>query len=76
MARQAERAALKARQTGDRTTLFWSERGAVCCALHAPYPGTDTWIWERWRLITGAEQQEWARAVGSAPRCEICRKED
>ncbi len=74
--KHAMAAAKRARETGDTSILFWSERGAVCCALHAPYPGTDTWIWERWRLITDAEQQEWTRTVGSAPCCEICRKED
>jgi hypothetical protein len=73
MARQAERAALIARKNGDRKTLFWSERGEVSCAIHAPYPGTDTWWWGRWKLLTEAEAQEWSRALGRSPRCEVCK---
>ena len=76
MASKAMAVAKQAREARDTSILFWSERGAVCCALHAPYPGTDTWIWERWRLMTDAESQEWTRALGQPPRCEICREED
>lgn len=29
--------------------VFWNERGRVVCACcHVPYPGSDTWVWERW----------------------------
>ena len=45
------RDALRAKEARDRTMLYWSERGAVCCAEHMPWPGTDTWIWERWMLM-------------------------
>ena len=68
--------ARRARERGDTSILFWSERGEVCCAQHAPYPGTDTWIWERWRPMTDGEQQEWVRTLGQPPRCEICREDD
>ncbi len=73
MNRQAIQTALKARHTGDRETLFWSERGAVCCAIHAPYPGSDTWNWERWSMMNEAETREWSRWLGRAPRCEVCK---
>ena len=76
MTQQAGQTALQARREGDRTTLFWSERGEVCCATHAPYPGSDTWRWERWRLLTAAETREWTRMLGCALRCEICREEE
>ena len=76
MGTSAIRIAERARKTGDRTTLFWSERGEVACALHAPYPGTDTWRWERWKLLTEAEAQEWSRVLGRSPRCEVCKQEE
>jgi len=73
MATEAMKAALKAREIGDRSTLFWSERGEITCALHAPYPGTDTWKWERWRLLTEQESREWTRQLGHPPKCEVCQ---
>jgi hypothetical protein len=73
MTEQAERIALQARRAGDRETLFWSERGAVCCATHAPYPGSDTWIWERWLPMKEAETREWTRLLGHPPKCEVCQ---
>ena len=69
---QAEQTALQARRAGDRETLFWSERGEVACAQHSPFPGSDTWIWERWSPMTEEERQEWTRLLGRPPRCEIC----
>ncbi len=73
MASRASQLAMKARESGDQTMLFWSERGEVCCATHAPYPGTDTWRWERWRLLTEEESREWSRQTGRPPKCETCR---
>jgi hypothetical protein len=58
--------------------LFWSERGAVACAAHAPYRGSDTWRWERWRRITPKVLAEIVRQggiAGRSPRCEVCGKE-
>jgi len=54
--------------------LYWSERGQIGCALpgHAPYRGTDTWVWERWRPITPREAAEFERDVGRPPACEVC----
>ena len=72
MTEQAEQTALTARRAGDRATLFWSERGEVTCATHAPFPGSDTWNWERWSPMTEAETREWTRLLGRGPRCEVC----
>ncbi len=72
MTQQAEQTALKARQTGDHTTLFWSERGEVCCATHAPYPGSDTWIWQRWTAMTEMDRRGWTQVLNRAPACEVC----
>ena len=63
----------KAREARDTSTLFWSERGEVCCALHAPYPGTDTWNWERWSPMSEEERREWTRLLGHPPKCEVCQ---
>ena len=72
MTEQAEQTALTARRAGDRNTMFWSERGEVCCALHAPYPGSDTWNWERWSPMTESDRQAWTQVLKRAPACEVC----
>jgi hypothetical protein len=72
MNQQAERTALEARRTGDQTALFWSERGELCCATHAPYPGSDTWNWERWQAMSESDRQAWTQVLKRAPSCEVC----
>ena len=72
MTEQAERTALQARRAGDRERLFWSERGEIACAQHAPYPGTETWTWERWSPMTETERQAWMQLLKRAPECEGC----
>jgi hypothetical protein len=54
--------------------LLWNVRGQVGCDLpgHAPYRGSDTWVWERWRPVTLNERIEFAAEVGYAPECEVC----
>ena len=55
--------------------VFWSERGEIVCACcHIPYPGSDTWIWERWEEITPAVMAEIDREGGHVA-CEGCGKE-
>ena len=49
------------------TVLFWSERGRITCAQHAPYRGSDTWNWERWQPVP-ADVLELPE--GDALRCE------
>jgi len=72
MATRVMKLAEAARKADDRTTLFWNERGSIDCAVHAPYPGTDTWVWERWTLMTDEHRQAWTAEVGP-PKCETCR---
>ena len=72
MANKAMEVAKQAREARDTSTLFWSERGEVTCATHAPYPGSDTWNWERWSPMTEEERREWTRLLGRAPECEVC----
>lgn len=56
-----------------RTRLCWSERGAICCLADAPYRGSDTWVWERWRAMTAREIEEFTAELGKPPCCECCR---
>ena len=47
--------------------VFWNERGAIVCACcHIPYPGSDTWVWERWEEITPEIMVEIDREGGRA----------
>jgi hypothetical protein len=50
---------------------FWSERGHITCFQHTPYPGSDTWEWERWEAITAREREELEREIGKV-KCEVC----
>ena len=54
--------------------VFWSERGEIVCACcYIPYPGSDTWIWERWEEITPEMVIE-AETLGHELACEGCGK--
>ena len=52
--------------------LFWSERGQIGCAKpgHMPFPGTDTFVWERWEPL----DEETARK--NRLRCESCAADE
>ncbi len=54
--------------------LLWSERGRVGCSIsgHAPYRGTDTWIWEQWKKVTARDATQFEREVGRPIACETC----
>ena len=54
--------------------LLWSEQGQIGCPLrgHAPYSGSDTFVFERWRAITPREAAAFEREVGRPPACETC----
>lgn len=55
--------------------VFWNERGSIVCACcHIPYPGSDTWVWERWEEITSETMVEIDREGGHVA-CEGCGKE-
>jgi len=60
--------------TTPKPLLYMSERGQIGCAApgHAPYRGTDTWIWERWKSLTPREAAEFESDVGRPPACEVC----
>ena len=55
--------------------LFWNEQGSVVCACcHIPYPGCDTWVWERWEEITPETMAEIDRQGGRVACEGCCRK--
>ena len=55
--------------------VFWNERGSVVCACCSiPYPGSDTWVWERWEEITPEVLAEIERQGGHGA-CEECGRE-
>ena len=56
--------------------MVWSERGAVNCADHTPYEGSDTWNWEKWEPVPVEAVEEQRRDPRyAALRCETCGKE-
>lgn len=60
--------------TTKKPALYWSERGQIGCAVpgHAPYRGTDTWLWECWKKITSRETAAFERDLGKPIACETC----
>jgi hypothetical protein len=61
--------------TTTKPDLLWNERGQIGCTIptHAPYRGSDTWVWERWKKITRRQAEEFEREVGHPPACETCQ---
>jgi hypothetical protein len=66
------------RKTKGGRQLVWSEQGQVGCTLpgHAPYRGSDTYYFERWRVMKPAEIAAWTRDVGRPPACETCAADE
>lgn len=60
--------------TNTKPVLYWSERGQIGCLLpgHAPYRGSDSWVFERWKKVTPREAAEFQRDVGRPIACEVC----
>ena len=56
------------------TGLFWGENGEITCADHAPYEGSDTWLWLSWGPLAAVDAKALAEA-GHTPRCETCGHE-
>ncbi len=56
---------------GHRAGLFYGQSGEITCAEHAPYHGTDTWRWGKFRRITEALEAAFV-AAGMKPTCESC----
>lgn len=55
--------------------VFWSEQGEIACAsCPLPYPGSDTWVFDRWEEITPAIAAEVDRTGGSVA-CHYCGRE-
>jgi hypothetical protein len=57
---------------GAPDALYMDQGGRIECLEHAPYVGSDTWIWNDWRPITRREAQAFERDVGRAPTCDTC----
>ena len=53
--------------------LLWNDDGAVRCARHAPYPGSDTFEREAWRRMRDHEITALAARTGAPTECECCR---
>lgn len=52
--------------------VFWNEWGEVACAsCPIPYPGSDTWVFDRWEEITPSVMAEIARE-GQTIACHYC----
>lgn len=59
----------------DRPGLFWSQRGEVGCGAHTPYPGSDTWRWDRWGRITPRIHAAiLAEGATNLTKCQSCGK--
>jgi hypothetical protein len=52
--------------------LYWNEQGAIGCDRHSPYPKSDTWNSERWRVMTKDERAAFQQELGVVARCECC----
>ncbi len=58
-------------RTASPTGLFWGQNGELACADHAPYKGSDTWLWMRWEPLP-IEAAEAVAGRGHGARCETC----
>jgi hypothetical protein len=61
-----------------KKALYSSEDGRVECPDHAPYRGSDTWHFGRYRRMTAIEQASLRMELDGSvrpdePLCEICR---
>lgn len=56
----------------EANALYWGETGAIACGRHTPYPGSDTWSWERWQAVTPEERHAFEAEVGHPMTCETC----
>ncbi len=52
--------------------LLWSEDGRICCPAHAPFPGSDTWRFGRWRRMRDPEIASMSGQIGRPLDCETC----
>lgn len=55
--------------------IYNSIMGNIECEKHAPFKGSDTWVWDQYQEMTLEEQEEFRHSVGlpdDAPICEEC----
>jgi hypothetical protein len=52
--------------------LLMSEGGEIACERHAPYAGSDSRVWGRWRAMRTSERVDFQAEVGRQPSCETC----
>jgi hypothetical protein len=62
--------------TLDQRALYNNEQGAICCAQHAPFVGTDTWLSGRWAKVPTADLVEWLTYGMGQMKCEVCGQTD
>lgn len=70
LALAVERILGAARQTREKpaTDLFWSKRGIVACATHAPAPASENWNLQGWQQVPA-----WRQAVNmTILQCQFC----
>jgi two-component system, cell cycle response regulator DivK len=70
LVRAVERIVATTRGTREKPAeeLFWSKRGVVSCATHAPAPASENWKLQGWQLVPA-----WRRTVHlSALQCQFC----
>lgn len=48
--------------------LFWSKRGVVACAVHAPEPASETWNVQGWQRVPAWRQ----RVKATVLQCQFC----
>ncbi len=58
-------------RTVSPTGLFWGQNGEISGADHAPYEGSDTWLWMRWEPLPIEAAEAFAQR-GHGARCETC----
>jgi len=66
----AERILAAARQAREKPAreLFWSKRGVVACAMHAPAPASENWNLQGWQQVPA-----WRQTVKlTALQCQFC----
>jgi hypothetical protein len=58
--------------SGAPGTLYMDQGGRIECLEHAPYRGSDSWVFGDWRPITPREAVAFEREVGRPTQCETC----
>lgn len=51
-------------------SLYWSLRGEVACAAHAPAPDSTRWVEERWQLVPPFVMSDLRKRL----QCQYCEE--